>query len=99
MELGGKLIADNLDSTDTDDPADEFEELLPKHKKRKTTIVQLPTKAIRQRKANHMPQHSSKQNRCRNEGCYKKTTVTSKKCAVYLCFTTQRNCFKAFHNP
>ncbi|CAG4974391.1 unnamed protein product [Colias eurytheme] len=99
MELGEKLIADNLDSTDTDDPADEFEELLPKHKKRKTTIVPLPTKAIRQKKANHMPQHSSKQNRCRNEGCYKKTTVTCKKCAVYLCFTAQRNCFEAFHNP
>lgn len=49
-ELGEKLIADNLDSTDTDDPADEFEELLPKHKKRKTTIVPLPTKTIRQKK-------------------------------------------------
>ncbi|CAG5059587.1 unnamed protein product [Parnassius apollo] len=34
IQLGEKLIADNLDSTDTDDPADEFEELLPKHKKR-----------------------------------------------------------------
>lgn len=99
IDLGEHLISSNVDSTDSDDSTNDFEQLLPKHKKRKTTIVPIPTKDTRKKKAEHLPRHSSKQNRCRHEGCYKKTTVYCKKCAVHLCFTVQRNCFEMFHVP
>lgn len=96
LNLGTKLLTDNEVSDEgSDDVA--FEELQPKHKKRKILIKPIPSKEHRTKSAAHLPEYGTKQNRCRKNDCDKKTTVFCKKCEIYLCFTPNRNCFTTFH--
>lgn len=50
-------------------------------------------------KLEHWPQHDEKKfaSRCKLLNCSKKTNVYCEKCLCYLCFTSGRNCFVAFH--
>lgn len=97
LNLGTKLVTDNDTKSDDESNPEHVEDLLPKHKKRKVTIVPIPSIDRRQQKAAHLPEYGSKQNRCRKDDCNKKTTVYCKKCQIYLCFTPNRNCFTNFH--
>lgn len=96
LNLGTKLITDNEEGCDDEDEA-EYEELDLKHKKRKVLIKPIPSKETRTKSAEHLPEYGTKQWRCRQSGCDKKTTVFCKKCEIYLCLTPNRNCFTDFH--
>lgn len=72
LNLGCKWIEDNDESSDGESDPNELDELLPQHKKRKITIVPLPSLQRRQQKAAHLPDYGPKQARCRNSGCDKK---------------------------
>lgn len=96
LELGMNLIVENDVKTDSSSD-DSIEELRPKHKKRKTVIKPIPSERRRRQEAKHLPRHGPTQMRCRKDGCYNKTTVYCQKCEIYLCFTTQRNCYTDFH--
>ncbi|KAF9410249.1 hypothetical protein HW555_010598, partial [Spodoptera exigua] len=64
---------------------------------RRPPIVPLPSKAKRKHGIDHLPDMSSVQHRCRNQGCTKKTSVKCIGCNLSLCLTAKRNCFKIFH--
>ncbi|XP_049882268.1 piggyBac transposable element-derived protein 3-like [Pectinophora gossypiella] len=97
LDLGTKLIGDNEEQSDGESGGEEYEELEPKHKKRKILIKPIPSRERRMKSAAHLPEYNTKQSRCRNRGCSKKTTVYCIKCDIYLCFTPNRNCFSDFH--
>ncbi|XP_035224597.1 uncharacterized protein LOC118197198 [Stegodyphus dumicola] len=70
----------------------------PPPKRRVTTCI--PHQAARNNEARHMPEmvgDRTHRSRCRNENCSALTNVQCTDCKVFLCFTTSRNCFKAFH--
>ncbi|CAH0723011.1 unnamed protein product, partial [Brenthis ino] len=96
MDLGTKLVLDN-EGSDDEGEDDAYEEMEPKHKKRKILIKPIPSKECRTKAAAHLPEYGTKQSRCRRSGCAKKTTVFCKKCDIYLCFTPNRNCYSDFH--
>lgn len=47
----------------------------------------------------HLPEYDKKKEatRCKKTGCKGKTHVYCKKCEIHLCFTSDRNCFRTFH--
>jgi len=96
LNLGTKLVTDNEEESDGGSGGEEYEELEPKHKKRKVLIKSIPSKE-RRTKASHLPNYGPRQSRCRASGCDKKTTVFCRKCEIYLCFTPYRNCYSIFH--
>ncbi|XP_051285283.1 piggyBac transposable element-derived protein 2-like [Dicentrarchus labrax] len=57
----------------------------------------VPPDPVRRDRTDHWPLHASEKGRCKMPGC--KGIVRSKcsKCAVFLCFTAERNCFVDFH--
>ena len=97
LNLGTKLIADNEEGSDGGSEDEEYEDLEPKHVKRKILIKPIPSKEHRTKSAAHLPEYGTKQSRCRKSGCAKKTTVFCKKCDIFLCFTPNRNCYSHFH--
>lgn len=66
----------------------------PVPKKRKHP-QQVPDVAIRTDGYFHFPIKDEHRQRCKC--CQQKTNTVCEKCFVHLCFTEQRNCFKAFH--
>ena len=62
--------------------------------------VPVPSVNKRQEEAKHMPEMGSGKvsyHRCRLAGCKKLARVKCSTCHVYLCLTSDRNCFKQFH--
>ena len=62
--------------------------------------VPVPPVKRRQEEAKHMPQMDSGKasyHRCRLAGCKKLARVKCSTCRVYLCLTSDRNCFMQFH--
>ncbi|XP_064097533.1 piggyBac transposable element-derived protein 4-like [Macrobrachium nipponense] len=62
----------------------------------------LPSKDFRTNEAKHMPlalPPNSEFKRCRNPGCMEKCRIMCSSCEVFLCLTSGRNCFIAFHSP
>lgn len=57
-----------------------------------------PNLTIRFDKQCHFPILTSKEVRCKNEECNKKTCVICVKCKVHLCLVDNRNCFFKFHH-
>lgn len=57
----------------------------------------VPPDPVRRDCTDHWSLHASEKGRCKMPGC--KGIVRSKcsKCAVFLCFTAERNCFVDFH--
>ena len=97
LNLSTKLITDNEEGSDHGRGDEEYEDLEPKHVKRKIVIKPIPSKEHRIKSAAHLPEYGTKQSRCRKSGCAKKTTVFCKKCEIFLCFTPNRNCYSHFH--
>ena len=57
----------------------------------------VPNKSVRTDGYEHWPEFSETKGRCRNPGCKGIPKVKCTKCGVRLCFTTNSNCFKKFH--
>ncbi|CAH2099637.1 unnamed protein product [Euphydryas editha] len=96
QEIGEKMILDNI-YRDENEIEHNQENENPNKKRGRPGSVPLPPDAKRFHAANHLPDMSTKQNRCRNFGCSKKTTVTCIYCNLPLCITPKRNCFIEFH--
>ena len=58
----------------------------------------LPTTNIRQDEVAHWPMYIQERRMCRLPKCNAKTEVKCEKCNVFLCLSTKRNCFRAFHS-
>ncbi|KAG5874547.1 hypothetical protein JTB14_026847 [Gonioctena quinquepunctata] len=97
LALGEQLISDNTLSSDSESSSN-YEELEPKHKKRKVEIKPIPAEASLITKADHLVDYAEKQQRCRKVNCNHTTTVFCIKCKIFLCNTQKRNCFLQFHS-
>lgn len=56
-----------------------------------------PSATVRHDNTDHWPVWGEKKGRCRYPGCTGIVKVKCRKCATYLCFTPQKNCFMDFH--
>lgn len=87
------------ESDDAEEEDDDVEQAGSKRKRRATQS--LPPKAARIQNAIHMPEMMHNQqksrSRCRFPGCSSVTYIRCTQCKVFLCFTTERNCFRNFH--
>lgn len=97
MNLGHYYVEANDVSSDSADSESEEGVLAPKHKRRKVAIVPLPSDTRRSQKADHMPLKTHVQNRCRLPGCKQKSRTMCSNCKIYLCNTSDRNCYNDFH--
>lgn len=92
LEFGERLIEKN--DGKTKDILSEDEEI-NKNDGRKTPV---PSEQCRVQGAKHLPDVTTGiQNRCRQKGCTKKTSVFCIGCKTYLCLMGNRNCFLKFH--
>lgn len=68
---------------------------------RKSKIAERqPFNEVRYDNSGHLPELSDSSKpitRCKNEKCTSRTHTYCIKCNVHLCFTTKRNCFRAYH--
>lgn len=90
------LAAINTAGSDADDDDDNDE---PLSKRRKS--VEIPAVPQRTSAAKHLPEMTDVTNsmRCRLNGCSGKSKVRCIACKVFLCMTSDRNCFLKFHKP
>ncbi|XP_072141061.1 piggyBac transposable element-derived protein 2-like isoform X2 [Dermacentor andersoni] len=60
----------------------------------------LPPNSVRYDGFHHWPEHvtTSCSQRCRREGCTSKCRIRCRKCRVFLCLSSQNDCFFLFHN-
>ena len=67
--------------------------------RKKTPASVLPTVEVRHYGFDHWPEAMllKSAQRCRLEHCGKSGRIRCQKCNVYLCLTSDRNCFHAFH--
>ena len=66
-------------------------------KAQRELVKPIPNKSVRTDGYEHWPEFSETKGRCRNPGCKVIPKVKCTKCDVRLCFTTNSNCFKKFH--
>ncbi|KAL3206147.1 hypothetical protein MRX96_040364 [Rhipicephalus microplus] len=59
----------------------------------------LPVSTLRYDGIQHWPQQMNIPNaqRCRRDGCSSKSRVRCRKCDIFLCLTSQNDCFYLFH--
>ena len=67
--------------------------------RKKTPASVLPTVEVRHDGFDHWPEAMllKSAQTCRLEHCGKSERIRCQKCNVYLCLTSDRNCFHAFH--
>ena len=66
-------------------------------KAKKGPAKPIPNRSIHTDGYEHCPKFCETKGRCRNPGCKGIPKVKRTKCDVRLCFTTNSNCFKKFH--
>ncbi|KAL3173899.1 hypothetical protein MRX96_001119 [Rhipicephalus microplus] len=68
-------------------------------KKKVPNASPLPVSTVRYDGINHWPQQVNMANaqRCRREECTSKSRVRCRKCNIFLCLTSQNDCFYLFH--
>lgn len=68
-------------------------------KKKVPNASPLPVITVRYDGINHWPQQVNMANaqRCRREECTSKSRVRCRKCNIFLCLTSQNDCFYLFH--
>ena len=66
-------------------------------KRNRGPIAPVPPAAVRQDNTDHWPVVMPKKGRCKYPGCTGIVRVQCTKCDVYLCLTTEKNCFIRFH--
>lgn len=97
-------IAENLiycsAQSENNDPNSSNSSFDSPEAKKQRRIQPLPP--VVARKASHMPEmaitEQKNRSKCRAPGCSKLTFVRCSTCKVFLCFNTERNCFKTFHS-
>uniref|UniRef100_A0A671TTC3 PiggyBac transposable element-derived protein domain-containing protein n=1 Tax=Sparus aurata TaxID=8175 RepID=A0A671TTC3_SPAAU len=57
----------------------------------------VPQDPVHRDRTDHWPVHSPEKGRCKVPGCKGIVRSRCSKCAVFLCFTAERNCFVDFH--
>lgn len=57
----------------------------------------VPSPPVRHDNTDHWPIWVEKKGRCKYPGCKGIVKVQCTKCATYLCFTPEKNCFMEFH--
>lgn len=95
----GSSLDQNRSSTLSDDDDDDVA-AGPAGSGRQACRVPVPPLKRRQENAKHMPEMDSGKasyHRCRLPGCQKLARVKCSSCCVYLCLTSDRNCFMSFH--
>ena len=65
--------------------------------KKKKPNVPTPIPELRYDGLHHYPKWTNERQRCRRELCSGMSRVMCVKCAVHLCFFTQRDCFEPYH--
>ncbi|XP_060845988.1 piggyBac transposable element-derived protein 3-like [Rhopalosiphum padi] len=58
-----------------------------------------PPRDVRLDMIAHFPKITDKRERCKNNGCGKKTSIMCRKCKVYLCLNKTNDCFYDYHCP
>ena len=66
-------------------------------KAKKVPAKPIPNRSIRTDDYGHWPEFCETKGHCRNPGCKGIPKMKCAKCDVRLCFTTNSNCFKKFH--
>ena len=66
-------------------------------KAKKGPAKPIPNRSIHEDGYEHWPDFCETKGHCRNPGCKGIPKVKGRKCDVRLCFTTNSNCFKKFH--
>lgn len=69
----------------------------PIRKRGRPSVNIIPSKTSRLREASHMPIFTGVMNRCRKEGCSKRSSAKCTTCGVVLCLSSARNCYTEFH--
>ncbi|XP_069683167.1 piggyBac transposable element-derived protein 3-like [Periplaneta americana] len=99
----GKNVAihDELDEQEDEEEKEDEDSDESSRRKRPRTPKALPPRAARLDQALHLPQMMNKEqtnrSKCRAPGCKSLTFVRCTECKMFLCFTTERNCFSEFH--
>ncbi|KAL3190899.1 hypothetical protein MRX96_019145 [Rhipicephalus microplus] len=90
LELAHFLLASDKEFSSTESDCEALH-------LRKPAVVPLPSPSVHTLSASHMPEimYQKSASRCRNPGCCERTKFRC--CNLFLCFTADRNCFKAFH--
>lgn len=96
LQYGEKLIEENL-LVQHQEIVEDDDEPPVKRTPGRPGAVPIPSEARRHHGNLHLPEVNDKQQRCRNVGCDKKSTIKCSECNVPLCLTSSRNCFKSFH--
>lgn len=97
IDFGTKMIEENS-RKDNEINYEEGEEVIEVGNVVDGRTKDVPSLEFRTKGANHLPDISKGlQKRCRQAKCSKKTSTFCTKCNVYLCFVSERNCFKKFH--
>lgn len=96
LGLGEVLLDSYAGTSDAELSGDDDLERVGNKRGRPPT-VETPSEKSRKRGANHMPEITDHQRKCRN--CHKmKTTVRCVYCDINLCLRKDRNCFLEFHS-
>nr|XP_047132645.1 piggyBac transposable element-derived protein 3-like [Hydra vulgaris] len=66
-------------------------------KRKRGPAANLPEPSTRKDNIGHFPFFVDKKGRCKYPGCTGITKVFCEKCKVHLCFTSNSNCFRKFH--
>ncbi|XP_053467971.1 uncharacterized protein LOC128599930 isoform X2 [Ictalurus furcatus] len=77
-------------------PSQHSEEEQPE-KRPKTSVGPRPSRLCRFDQTGHWPVWVERKGRCKYPGCTGIVKVQCSKCATYLCFSVERNCFVNFH--
>ncbi|XP_047510428.1 piggyBac transposable element-derived protein 3-like [Pieris napi] len=66
---------------------------------RRRQVEMRPIPEVQYDTVDHLPEYDKKKEatRCKNPECKGKTHVYCLKCEIHLCFTSERNCFRIFH--
>lgn len=66
-------------------------------KRNRGPTAPVPPAAVRENNTDHWPVVMPKKGWCKYPGCTGVVRVRCTKCSVYLCLTTEKNCFITFH--
>ena len=97
LDIASAYLVTKEDSNDEEDNDDDEDAPRPAAKRQRT--VPIPSTHARYSGSKHLPfmEVVKYAMRCRMDGCKGKTKVKCVECGLFLCVTTERNCFYDFH--
>lgn len=83
------------------DSNSDIEDVTPQPAKKRRSSIPVPNVDIRKSGNNHLPicavSDKNKWMRCRNKSCKGKTKFQCSQCKIFLCISSERQCFFEFH--